>query len=42
MLRSINAEAELIPHDVFAAIQYKDPDLFTAVGSVITSFTSIF
>ena len=42
MLSKVNAETELIIHDVFGAIQYKGPGVFIAGGSGITPFISIF
>lgn len=41
-LGSINAGAELILHDVFGAIQFKEPGIFIAAGAGITPFISIF
>ena len=41
-LGGINAGAELILHDVFGAIQFKEPGVFIAAGSGITPFISIF
>lgn len=41
-LGSLNAGAELILHDVFGAIQYKEKGVFIAAGSGITPFLSIF
>ena len=41
-LGSINAGAELLLHDVFGAIQYKDKGVFIAGGAGITPFISIF
>ncbi|MGL2967610.1 FAD-binding oxidoreductase [Flavobacterium sp. XGLA_31] len=41
-LGKTNANAELILHDVFGAIQYKGPGVFIAAGSGITPFISIF
>ncbi len=42
MLGKTNADAELILHDVFGAIQYKGKGVFIAGGSGITPFISIF
>jgi ferredoxin-NADP reductase len=42
MLGRINADDELIIHDVFGAIQYAGPGVFIAAGSGITPFISIF
>jgi ferredoxin-NADP reductase len=41
-LGSVNAGAELILHDVFGAIQFKEPGVFIAAGAGITPFISIF
>lgn len=41
-LDSVNQGDELILHDVFGAIQYKDNGVFIAAGSGITPFLSIF
>lgn len=41
-LDSINQGDELILHDIFGAIQYKDTGVFIAAGSGITPFLSIF
>lgn len=41
-LESINAGDELILHDIFGAIQYKDTGVFISAGSGITPFLSIF
>ncbi|WP_281225853.1 FAD-binding oxidoreductase [Flavobacterium aquiphilum] len=41
-LGSINAGSELILHDVFGAIQYKEKGTFIAGGAGITPFISIF
>lgn len=41
-LGSINAGAELIIHEVFGAIQYKEKGIFIAAGAGITPFISIF
>lgn len=42
MLGHLNAGAELIIHDVFGGIQFKEPGIFIAAGSGITPFLSIF
>lgn len=42
MLGRVNDGDELILHDVFGAIQYKEPGVFIAAGSGITPFISIF
>lgn len=42
MLGHVNEGAELIIHDVFGAIQFKEPGIFIAAGSGITPFISIF
>ncbi len=42
MLARVNEGDELILHDVFGAIQYKEPGVFIAAGSGITPFLSIF
>ncbi|MEO8515947.1 MAG: FAD-binding oxidoreductase [Flavobacterium sp.] len=42
MLGHLNAGTELIIHDVFGAIQFKEPGIFIAAGSGITPFLSIF
>jgi ferredoxin-NADP reductase len=41
-LDSINAGDELILHDIFGVIQYKEKGVFIAAGSGITPFISIF
>ncbi|WP_395046744.1 FAD-binding oxidoreductase [Flavobacterium sp.] len=41
-LGGINAGAELILHDVFGAIQFKEPGVFIAAGAGITPFIAIF
>lgn len=41
-LGGINAGAELILHDVFGAIQFKEPGIFIAAGAGITPFIAIF
>ena len=41
MLGKTNEGAELILHDVFGAIQYKEPGVFIAGGAGITPFISI-
>lgn len=41
-LESINEGDELILHDVFGTIQYKEKGVFIAAGSGITPFISIF
>ncbi|MEO8148376.1 MAG: FAD-binding oxidoreductase [Bacteroidia bacterium] len=41
-LDSINADDELILHDIFGVIQYKSEGVFIAAGSGITPFISIF
>jgi ferredoxin-NADP reductase len=41
-LDSINQGDELILHDIFGAIQYKENGVFIAAGSGITPFLSIF
>lgn len=41
-LESINQGDELILHDIFGAIQYKEDGVFIAAGSGITPFLSIF
>jgi ferredoxin-NADP reductase len=42
MLGQTNAGADLILHDVFGAIRYKDQGIFIAGGAAITPFISIF
>ena len=42
MLARVNEGDELILHDVFGAIQYKERGVFIAAGSGITPFISIF
>ena len=41
-LESINAGDELILHDIFGTIQYKETGVFISAGSGITPFLSIF
>jgi len=41
MLGKTNSGAELILHDVFGAIQYKDPGVFIAGGAGVTPFIAI-
>jgi len=41
-LGKTNAGAELILHDVFGTIQYKEPGIFIAGGAGITPFIAIF
>ena len=41
-LGKVNANDELILHDVFGAIQYKGPGVFIAAGTGITPFIAIF
>lgn len=41
MLGKTNAGSELILHDVFGAIQYKEPGVFIAGGAGITPFIAI-
>lgn len=41
-LESINAGDELILHDIFGTIQYKESGVFISAGSGITPFISIF
>ncbi len=42
MLSRVNEGDELILHDVFGAIQYKEQGIFIAAGAGITPFISIF
>lgn len=42
MLESINAGDELILHDIFGVIQYKESGIFISAGTGITPFISIF
>src|SRR5215212_9664400 len=37
----MNANSELILHDVFGAIQYKGPGVFIAAGAGVTPFIAI-
>lgn len=42
MLGRVNIGGELILHDVFGAIQFKEPGVFLAAGAGITPFIAIF